>query len=175
MTAVFEDFQANIKVEMSDGSKAIVAQHHASDTGTIMKLYVSDTSESGFTPTSAGVESDSVASNGIFDVFVRLAREDGSGEDKQLLGTMISGQDFDFRVVNDHGYVTVWAFGESFSRTIEDSTESYLKFGNYLQAQDPETGEDVEDSSDWAAFYASEGITESLLTFSNIGYIRNED
>ena len=175
MTAVFEDFQANIKVEMSDGSKAIVAQHHASDTGTIMKLYVSDTSETGFTPTNAGVESDSVASNGIFDVYVRLAREDGSGEDKQLLGTMVSGQNFDFRVINDHGYVTVSAFGESFSRTIEDSTDSYLKFGNYLQAQDPETREDVDDSDDWAAFYASEGITESLLTFSSINYIRDED
>jgi len=175
MTAVYEDFQANIKVEMSDGSKAIVAQHHASDTGTIMKLYVSDTSETGFTPTSNGVQSDSVASNGVFDVYVRLAREDGSGEDKQLLGKMTSGQNFNFRVVNDHGFVTVWAFGESFSRTIEDSTDSYLKFGNYLQAQDPETREDVEDSDDWAAFYASEGITESLLTFSNISYVRNED
>ncbi|WP_233267391.1 polysaccharide lyase family 7 protein [Paraglaciecola sp. L3A3] len=175
MTEVYEDFQANIKIEMSDGSKTIIAQHHASDTGTIMKLYVADTSESGFTANTAGVESDSVASNGIFDVYVRLAREDGSGEDKQLLSTIISGQTIDFRVINDHGFVTVSAFGESFSRTVEDSTESYLKFGNYLQAQDPQTRVNVDNSNDWANFYAVQGIIESLITFSNINYQRDVD
>ncbi|GAC26174.1 hypothetical protein GMES_3901 [Paraglaciecola mesophila KMM 241] len=167
MTKVYENFSANIKVEMSDGSKAIVAQHHASDTGTIMKLYVSDNSESGFI--------DSTANNGIFDVYVRLAKADGSGEEKKALGTIQSGDNFDFQVINDHGNVTVSAFGKSFNLDIEDSSASYLKFGNYLQAQDPITREDVDDSSDWADFYADQGITVSKLTFSNVNYIRNVD
>tara|TARA_R110002012_G_scaffold168447_4_gene331957 strand:+ start:2480 stop:4075 length:1596 start_codon:yes stop_codon:yes gene_type:complete len=167
MTKVYEDFSANIKVEMSDGSKAIVAQHHASDTGTIMKLYVSDNSESGFI--------DSTAKNGVFDVYVRLAKADGSGEEKRALGTIQSGDNFDFQVINDHGNVTVRAFGKSFNLDIEDSSASYLKFGNYLQAQDPVTRVDVDDSSDWADFYADQGITLSKLTFSNVNYIRNVD
>ncbi|WP_299262989.1 carbohydrate-binding protein [uncultured Psychrosphaera sp.] len=167
MTELYENFQSNIKLDISDGSKMIVAQHHASDTGTIMKLYVSDTSESGF--------DDSVANNGIFDVYVRLAKEDGSGEEKQALGTIRSGDNFDFQVINDHGFVTVNAMGETFSLTIEDSSESYLKFGNYLQAQDAESGDDVDDSADWADFYSDAGITESVLTFTNLSYERNVD
>ncbi|MDU0353873.1 polysaccharide lyase family 7 protein [Paraglaciecola aquimarina] len=174
MTDVYEDFQANIKVEMSDGSKAIVAQHHAGDTGTIMKLYVSDTSEAGFSANTAGATSDSVASNGIFDVYVRLARE-GGGEDKHFLSTIISGQAIDFRVINDHGFVTVSGFGEVFSRTVKDSAKSYLKFGNYLQAQHPQTRENVENSEDWAAFYASQNIIENVITFSDISYQRLVD
>jgi|GEM_PF-2242367 len=167
MTNVYENFQANIHLNLSDGSKTIVAQHHASDTGTIMKLYVSDTSESGF--------NDSIANNGIFDVYVRLAKEDGSGEEKKALGTAVSGDSFDFQVINDHGYVTVSAMGETFSLTIEDSSESYLKFGNYLQAQDAETGDDVESSDDFGQFYIDAGITDSILTFSNLSYTRNVD
>ncbi|MEI6896338.1 MAG: discoidin domain-containing protein [Psychromonas sp.] len=167
MTEVYEDFQATIHLNLSDGSKTIVAQHHASDTGTIMKLYVSDSSESGFT--------DSIANNGIFDVYVRLAKEDGSGEEKKSLGTAVSGDSFDFQVINDHGNVTVSAFGESFNLSIEDSSESYLKFGNYLQAQDSESLEDIEDSDDFEQFYIDAGITESELTFSNLSYTRNVD
>jgi len=59
MTETYEVFEATVKVEMSDGGKTIISQHHASDTGTISKVYVSDTDESGF--------DDSVAGNGIFD------------------------------------------------------------------------------------------------------------
>lgn len=167
MTEVYEDFQANITANLSDGSKTIVAQHHASDTGTIMKLYVSDTSESGF--------EDSIAVNGVFDVYVRLAKEDGSGEEKKALGTIRSGDSFDFQVINDHGTVTVSALGETFTLTIEDSSESYLKFGNYLQAQDPVTREDVDSSDDFEQFYIDQGITTSVLTFKNLSYVRDVD
>jgi hypothetical protein len=167
MTAVYENFQANIKADLSTGSKTIVAQHHASTTGTIMKLYISDSSESGFI--------DSKANNGIFDVYVRLAKADGSGEEKKALGTIRSGDNFDFQVINDHGYVTVSAMGASFSLTVADNSASYLKFGNYLQAQDAETGIDASSSADFAQFYADRGITTSVVTYSNMSYTRIKD
>ncbi|BCE00337.1 polysaccharide lyase family 7 protein [Marinicellulosiphila megalodicopiae] len=170
MTEVYEDFRANIKVEMSPGSKTIVIQHHASDTGTIMKLYIADTSESGFDE-DAGVIANSTANDGIFDVFVRILGEDSS-EEKKLLGVIQSGEDFDFRVINDFGHVTVTAMGQSFDATVQDDSASYLKFGNYLQAQDAQTNEKVESSDDFAQFYIDAGITLSQLTFTNLSYER---
>ncbi len=164
MTDAYEDFSATIRADLSDGAKTIVAQHHAGDTGTIVKLYISDSAESGFI--------DSVANNGIFDVYVRMARSDGSGEEKRALGTIRSGDEFSFRVLNDYGVVTVTALGEEFTLKVEDSSDSYLKFGNYLQAQDPSTLDQVDDSDDWAEFYRDAGITESVITFVNVNHIR---
>ncbi|MDA7746805.1 polysaccharide lyase family 7 protein [Psychromonas sp.] len=164
MTESYEDFSANVRLDLSTGSKTIISQFHASDTGTIMKLYVADSSETGFY--------NSIANDGIFDVFVRLLNVDGTGEQKKALGTIESGDNFDFQVINDHGYVTVSALGETFSLQIEDSPASYLKFGNYLQAQDAVTGDKVESSDDFAQFYADAGIIESEATFTNINYER---
>lgn len=167
MTEVYEDFSANVKLNLSTGSKTIIAQHHANDTGTIMKLYVADSNESGF--------HNSIANDGIFDVFVRLLNIDGSGEQKFAFGTIKSGDRFDFQVINDHGFVSVMAMGETFALEIEDSPASYLKFGNYLQAQDAETGDKVTSSDDFAQFYADAGITESKVTFTNLSYVRVVD
>lgn len=163
MTDLFEDFRARAKVELSSGGKTIITQYHAGDTGTIVKLYVSDNSERGFF--------DSKPNNGIFDVYVRLAREDGSGEEKRALGVIKSGDSFDFQVTNDGGFVTVSAFGKTFSLRVKDSSASYLKFGNYLQAQDPYTRRKVK-SKDFASFYRDAQITTSVITFSNVNHIR---
>ena len=167
MTQVFEDFSANVRLDISTGTKTIITQHHASDTGTIMKLYVSDASESDLY--------NGIANDGIFDVYVRLLSADGYGEQKKAFGTIESGDNFDFQVINDHGFVTVSAMGDSFSLEIQDSPASYLKFGNYLQAQDAETGVKVENSADFAQFYADAGITESEVTFTNLNYLREVD
>lgn len=169
MTDTYELFEADIKVEMSDGGKTIVAQHHASDTGTIMKLYVSDSSESGF--------DDSVAGNGIFDVYVRLRNTSGN-EEKYALGTIQSGDTFDLKVVNDYGDVHVYAMGNSFGIPVEDDSASYFKFGNYLQSQDTSNNEDCGESGDSDSFeqcFEELGITESTVTMTNVSYERIEN
>jgi len=124
MNDTYENFTGTITAELSNGSKTIVAQHHAEDTGTIVKLYISDTNETELV--------DSEASNGIFDVYVRAL------ETKTTV-------------------------------KVKDSSKSYLKFGNYLQAQDPETGKDHDD---WAQFYDDANITKSIITFTNINHER---
>ncbi|MBU2884381.1 polysaccharide lyase family 7 protein [Gilvimarinus agarilyticus] len=169
MTDTYEVFEADVKVDMSDAGKTIVAQHHASDTGTIMKLYVSDSSESGF--------DDSVAGNGIFDVYVRLRNTSGN-EEKYALGTIRSGDTFDLRVVNDYGYVTVYGMGNSFGIPVEDDSESYFKFGNYLQSQDTYSMENCGESGDSGSFadcFNDLGITESTVTMTNVTYTRITD
>ncbi|BFM19331.1 polysaccharide lyase family 7 protein [Gilvimarinus japonicus] len=166
MTDTYEEFEADIKVEMSDAGKTIVAQHHASDTGTIMKLYVSDSSESGF--------DDSVAGNGIFDVYVRLRNTAGS-EEKYALGTIRSGDTFDFKMVNDYGYVTVYGMGNSFGIPVEDDSASYFKFGNYLQSQDTYSMDkcgEPGNSDSFADCFADLGITESTVIMTNVRYTR---
>jgi len=175
MTKVYELFKAKIKADLSDGSKTIVAQHHAETTDTITKLYIADLDEGGFENAPDGTKSDSVAMNGIFDVYIRLAKEDGSGETKHLLTTIRSGESFDFEEENDHGKVTVSINGQSLdSIKVDDSSESYFKFGDYHQAQNPETGEKIDDKDDWPSFY-DEYISESDITFTNMSYIRNVD
>ena len=164
MTEIYEDFEARVKVDMSSGGKTIVAQHHAGDTGTIVKLYVADTKEKRLI--------DSRPNNGVFDVYVRLAREDGSGEEKRALGTIKTGDSFNLRITNDKGMVTVSAFDKTFSLRVRDSSKSYLKFGNYLQAQDPYTNRKVKSKKGWAKFYRDAKITTSVMTFSNIKHVR---
>ncbi len=168
MTDTYEDFKATIKVDLSTGGKTIVAQHHAGDTGTIMKLYVADSSESGFY--------DSKAANGIFDVYVRIRNTSGV-EEKKPLGTIRSGDSFSFQVINNYGVVRVSAFGQNLETEVEDDSASYLKFGNYLQSQYPQGSVDCGEhgnSDSFAECYADIGITEAKITMTNVSYERIE-
>lgn len=168
MTEAYEDFSADIEVDLDAGGKTIVAQHHASGTGTIVKLYVSDSDEQGLI--------DSVAANGVFDVYVRLAAEDGTGEVRRTLGTIRSGDRFHLRILNDHGHVFVWADGPGFDAEadlrVEDSPASFLKFGNYLQAQHARGLVNITDPDDWPEFFDDAGIDTAVVTFSNIDHVR---
>jgi len=178
MTEVYEKFKATITAKLDDGAKTIVAQHHAATTATITKLYIADLDEGGFENAPDGTESDSVAMNGIFDVYIRLAKEDGSGETKHLLTTIRSGESFEFEEINDHGLVTVSINGQTLdSITVDDSSESYFKFGNYHQAQNPETGDKLasgDADGDFADFYA-EYFDISQITFTDMSYTRTVD
>lgn len=166
MTDTYEEFQATIKVDLSTGGKTIVAQHHAGDTGTIMKLYVSDTDESGFY--------DSKAANGIFDVYVRILNKSGN-EEKKALGTIKTGDSFTFHVLNDYGVVKVSAFGKDLETEVEDDSESYFKFGNYLQSQYPEGNDNCGEHGDSSSFkkcFERIGITTSKITMTDVTYVR---
>lgn len=178
MTEVYEEFKATITATLDDGAKTIVAQHHAADTATITKLYIADLDEGGFENAPDGTESDSVAMNGVFDVYIRLADPDSDGETKHLLTTIRSGESFEFEEINDHGVVTVTINGMSLDPiSVDDSSESYFKFGNYQQAQNPETGEKLasgDADDDYAGFYA-EYFDTSEITFTKMSYTRTLD
>ena len=168
MSETYEDLQATAKIDMSDGGKTIIAQHHAGDTGTIMKLYVADSSESGFY--------DSVPANGIFDVYVRMLNTSGV-EEKMPLGTIKSGDTFSFRVINNYGVVSVSAFGETMEIEVEDDSASYLKFGNYLQSQYPDGNIKCGEKGNTDSFsecYKDIGITEAKVTMTDVSYKRFE-
>jgi len=178
MTELFEEFKATITAKLDDGAKTIVAQHHADTTATITKLYIADLDEGGFENAPDGRESDSVAMNGIFDVYIRLAKEDGSGETKHLLTTIRSGESFDFEEINDHGTVTVKINGQSLDPiTVNDSSASYFKFGNYQQAQNPETNDKLasgDKDDDYKDFYAKYFRTSEII-FTDMSYTRTID
>lgn len=164
MSDTFEDFAARITPVLSDGAKTIVTQYHGGDTGTLVKIYVSDTNES--------KHIDSQANNGIFDVYGRLRTDDSESETIVNFGTIRSGESFDLVLTNRAGLVYVSAMGVEETIQVSDSDGAYLKFGNYLQAQDAVSGDDVDDSDDWADFYKDADITKAKATFSNINYIR---
>lgn len=164
MSDTSEDFSARITPVLSNGSKTIVAQYHGGDTGTLVKIYVSDTNES--------KHDDSQANNGIFDVYGRLRTDDSESETIINFGTIRSGQSFDLVLNNRRGLVYVSAMGVEESLRVSDSDGAYLKFGNYLQAQEAISGDDIDDSDDWADFYRDADIRDSEVTFSNINYVR---
>lgn len=167
MSKNYESFSATIKVDMSDGGKTIVAQYHAEDISTLMKLYVADSSESGI--------GDSNPGDGVFGVYVRMLNKDSGSEIKKALGTIKSGDSFSFEVINDFGEVSVTAFGQRLTTVVEDGGDSYLKFGNYLQAQYPNGNIDCGESGDSDSFdrcFRDIGISESTVTMTNVNYTR---
>lgn len=161
MSKNYEQFAADLKVDLSTGGKLIALQYHAQDTGTIVKVYISDSDEAGFL--------NSIANDGIFDVYVRMKPISGGSEDKYALGTIKSGQTFRLTSTNNYGMMTVSAFSRSRTLQVAEGGASYLKFGNYLQSQDPVGGEKC---SDFAACYAKFGIVVSKVAMSNVVYIR---
>jgi len=162
MTQIYEALRADIKVNLSKGGKTIITQYHAEGTGTIVKVYVADTSESGFI--------NSVAKDGIFDVYARIKPAGSSTEIKMGLGTITTGGTFNLSVINNRGDVSVSAFGRTLNSRVDDGGASYLKFGDYLQSQDPVTNEKC--GPPFAPCYAAFGIAESKVTMSNITYSR---
>jgi len=184
MADVYEDFKAKITANLDPGAKTIVAQHHTESIDTITKLYIADLNEGGFESAPDGTKADGVAMNGIFDVYIRLAKADGSGESKHLLTTITKGESFYFEEKNDHGKVTVTINGKSLSPiTVDDSSESYFKFGNYLQAQYPASvdGHKIGDKlakgdadGDFADFY-KKFFDVGEITFTEMSYTRTLD
>nr|QXF14399.1 hypothetical protein BCCFPMHH_00002 [uncultured bacterium] len=167
MYDTYEEFTATYKMDLSNGAKTIVAQTHGSTISTLMKLFVADSSESGF--------GDSVANNGIFDVYVRLRGTDGD-EVKESLCTIESGDSFTASYVNNYGTVTVSACGNSLTLKVEDDADTYFKFGNYMQSQDPYTREECGtrgDSDSWAECFEDLGITTSKATVTDVSYSSN--
>ena len=165
MYETIENFSARITPRLSPGSKTIVAQYHGGDTGTLVKVYVSDTDEKG--------RDDVNPADGVFAVYVRLRTDSSDSETILDLGTIRSGDSFNLTLNNNRGDVFVSALGKSTRLRVSNSDGAYLKFGNYLQAQEPAGGRKYSDDDDWADFYNSAGFSESVVTFSNISYNRN--
>lgn len=163
----YEKFSATYKMELSDGAKTIVAQTHGSTISTLMKVFVADSSESGF--------GDSVAANGVFDVYVRLRGTDGN-EVKESLCTIESGESFSITYENNYGTMTVTGCNNSLSMKVEDDEDSFFKFGNYMQTQDPYTREECGtrgDSDSWAECYEEFGIDTSKATVTDVSFSSN--
>lgn len=165
--ATYEKFKATVKVEMSNGGKTIVSQIHGGvDITTLLKVFVSDTNESGF--------EDSQANNGIFDVYARTQVSSDS-EDKMALGTIRSGESFDLELINDHGLVTIKAFGKTFERNSVDDGKAFFKFGNYLQSQNPNGSVKCGTPGDTQSMldcYAQFGIDTAAVTMTDVSYER---
>ena len=178
LTEQYEFFSADIVANLSPGSETIVGQHHPEETGTLAALYLSDR-EDGWEGSENGV-----ARDGIFDV-VATVRRPGGGRDNDVVvfGTVLNGQPFNYEVINDHGVMIITALGRTVRLESADSSESYFKFGNYLQARDPVTGIRMdldkplgpEDRQNFLDYYRSKGINDSVVTFRNINYSRTID
>ena len=181
LTEQYERFSADINATLSPGSETIVAQHHPEGTGTLTALYLSDTS----TPVEYPNVVNGVPNDGIFDVYVliRNGLVDADGtvlNDAFILGTIESGDTFNFEVINDHGEITMTGLGRTGTVTSADSSNSFFKFGNYHQARDPVNRERIvlekplDDAAKplFRAYYSSYNITESTLVFSDVYYER---
>ena len=174
LTDQYERFFASIVATLSPSSETIVAQHHPEETGTLAALYLSDRADA-----YPGVLN-GIASDGIFDLYATVRQPGTLEEGVIIFGTVTSGEAFDYEVINDHGVLTMTALGNTFTVTPADSSSSYFKFGNYLQARDPVTGERLDlpkphndDARDnFLAYYSGLNITESIVTFSGVEYER---
>ena len=160
-----ETFSATITPELSDGSKAIVAQLHPSYNGATAALYIADTAEGG--------KVDGTAKDGVFEVYLKVKDEDGNTETFKY-GTIESGDSIDVQYEQKNGKLQMTVMGvESDVYDIQTSDADYFKFGVYLQAKDPVTNERAERGEE-EAFYQEHGIDEARATFTNVSYSRTE-
>jgi hypothetical protein len=168
--ATREHFFARVTPVLPAGARTIVAQYHVEGLDTVLKVYLQDTSDTRALDGKAG--------NGVFDVLARIKGSDGK-EVTTALGTLRSGDSFDLDIVFDKGDATVTvkagadqAVRSAHSRIPSDARKIYFKFGDYLQALDPATGEHTIIPARWDAYYQQQHIDASLIRFANVTFER---
>lgn len=156
-----EHFSASVTPVLPSGAKTIVAQYHVEGLDTILKVYVQDPS-----------------SKGVFDIVVRILGSDGK-ETADTLGTVRSGESFDLAidfVAGDAQVKTRTASGAHQTERIHikpDERKIYFKFGDYLQALDPDTGKHTIVAAKWDQYYQQHHIDSSRITFSHLKFERD--
>jgi hypothetical protein len=164
-----EHFAARVTAQLPDGAKTIVAQYHVEGLDTIVKVYVQDTADR------QGL--DGQAGNGVFDILVRMLGTDGK-EATTALGTVRAGQPFELDIRFAGGDASVAVVGpdgmrrEAHTRIKPDERAIYFKFGDYLQALDPDTGKHTISSAQWNRYYAAKRITAEHVTFTGTVFER---
>lgn len=159
-----EHFSARVTPTLPDGAKTIVAQYHVEGLDTILKVYVQDTADR------QGL--DGKEGNGVFDILVRILGTDGK-EVTTALGTVRSGASFDLdiRLVAGVAQVTVDSGGvvrrTEPTHVKADERKIYFKFGDYLQARDPDTGAHTTSADKWGRYYSLHGIGGSRIDFGH--------
>lgn len=172
-TQTRERFTATVTPTLPDGAKTIVAQYHGAGLGTVLKVYIQDTKKS----VAAGQLGDGVEGNGVFDILVRILGTDRK-EISKVVGTVRSGQQFglDIRFTAGDARVTVTSpdGGQASAQAVTppDTGSIYFKFGDYLQALDPDTNEQTSDPQQWDAYYVQHGIDSSRIQFSGTVFER---
>lgn len=165
-----EHFSAQVTPTLPNGAKTIVAQYHVEGLDTILKVYVQDTADR------KGL--DGKASNGIFDVLVRITGTDGK-EVTTALGTVRSGEGFGLDISFANGDATVavktdrnGSIQTERTRVKGDNKNIYFKFGDYLQALDPATLAHTTSRGKWDEYYLLNHIDSSLVSFSHTKFER---
>jgi hypothetical protein len=166
-----EHFAARITPALPAGAKTIVAQYHVEGLDTILKVYVQDTTDK------QGL--DGKAGNGVFDILVRILGIDGK-EVTTALGTVRSDEGFDLDILFSAGEAEVTAHTASGgtlktgrTRIKPDQRKIYFKFGDYLQARDPDSGAHTIVAAKWDQYYRQNHIDSSRISFSNTIFERD--
>ena len=166
-----ERFAARITATLPNVAKTIVAQYHVEGLDTILKVYVQDTADK------QGL--DGKSGNGVFDILVRILGVDGK-EATTALGTVRSGESFDLDIVLNAGETQVTArtatggtIKTPLTRIRPDARKIYFKFGDYLQARDPVTGQHTISPEKWEEYYRQNNINSSHVRFSHTIFERN--
>ena len=210
----YEEFSADITPVLSPFAETIVVQWHPVGLSILLAVFLTDMSSDSpiLYNTETGEQwlelENGIAGDGIFDIVV-INRAPGANElllngqnatesfgsffqqEGFTVGTIKSEETFSIRSINDHGVFDVKFVvgGETldFSLQADESADSYLKYGSYLQAKDPFTAERALSDADKAIlteegkgqvfqdYYDSYGITNGTVKFKNVHYIRSID
>lgn len=162
MYSTHEKISAKLSFNLDAGNKTIITQYHEEGTGTVVLLYVSDFPENKML--------NGIYNDGVFDVYVRYT--DVQNQSKLIvIGTINSGDTVDYSMENNQGDITLMFQDESYTFRTKDASNVYLKFGDYLQAQSPETKTYL-DHDDYAEFY--ENVVTDMVTFNDFNYTESD-
>jgi hypothetical protein len=165
-----EHFSALVTPTLPAGARTIVAQYHVEGIETIVKVYVQDTADLALLDGKAG--------NGVFDVVAQIRDTNGKNV-PTALGTVRSGEQFALDVRFDAGDASVAVKSGKHgvlhtprTRVMGDHRKIYFKFGDYLQARDPDTGAMSTKPAIWDAYLQRNGIDSSLISFRETKFER---
>jgi hypothetical protein len=160
MSDTSETLEGDVEFHLSAGAKTVFLQYHREDERTLVLFEIGDVRQPSLT--------NGIARDGVFDIYAIVRLPDDTVETVPFIA-LPNGSSFHFAVFNDRGLVSLMVNGQIVTRQVGDSPAAYLKFGDYLQAQDPETGKQAEYSG-IRGFYRAQGITEDRLIFRHVQY-----
>lgn len=163
MFETYEIISSNILFDLSNGSKTIVTQYHQQDTSTLLLVYIADIKSKKLI--------NGKANDGIFDMYVIY--KNGSNKKVVLpITTLNPNTIYSYYFGNSFGNIKIVVNEKEVQFKTKDSQKVYLKFGDYLQAQNPITNKRIA-KEDFNDFY-KQNIKTDKIEFRKISYTTNE-